>query len=66
MEHLCRNLMSALIIGSKKNDWIRIIFEIEKDLKSVFDRERTFLTGFLEWLKEALKHTAIIVVEGNL
>ena len=49
-----------------KSDWIRIIFEIEKDLKSVLDGERTFLTEFLEWLKEALKHTSIIVVEGNL
>lgn len=49
-----------------KSDRIRIIFEIEKDLKSVLDGERTFLTEFLEWLKEALKHTSIIVVEGNL
>lgn len=45
---------------------LALFFEIEKDLKSVLDGERTFLTEFLEWLKEALKHTSIIVVEGNL
>ena len=49
-----------------KNDWIKIIFEIEKDLNGVLDGERIFLTGFLEWLKEALKYSSIIVVEGNL
>ncbi len=49
-----------------KKDWLRIIFEIEKDLNRVFDRESALITDFLAWLKEALKHTSIIVVEGNL
>lgn len=49
-----------------KKDWLRIIFEIEKDLNGIFDRESVLITDFLAWLKEALKHTSIIVVEGNL
>ena len=49
-----------------KRDWLRIIFEIEKDLNRFFDRESDLITAFLAWLKEALKHTSIIVVEGNL
>ena len=49
-----------------KKDWLRIIFEIEKDLNGIFDRESALITDFLAWLKEALKHTSIIVVEGNL
>lgn len=28
--------------------------------------EKIFLSEFLKWLKEALKYTTIIVVEGNL
>lgn len=49
-----------------ENDWLRIILEIEQDLNCVFNEKRAFFIGFLEWLKEALKHTSIIVVEGNL
>ena len=40
--------------------------EIEQDLNRVSDEEKTFLMNFLAWLKEALKHTSIIAVEGNL
>ena len=50
----------------EKNDWLKIIKEIEVDLNYVSDSERKFLRDFIEWLKEALKHTTIIVVEGNL
>lgn len=50
----------------EKSDWLRIIYEIEQDLNCVCDGEKLFLIDFLEWLKEALKHTSIIVVEGNL
>ena len=32
----------------------------------ISDEERTFFMGFLNWLKEALKYSSIIVVEGNL
>lgn len=49
-----------------KNDWLKIISEIEKDLDIFSDDKKTFFTGFLEWLKEALNYTSIIVVEGNL
>jgi len=49
-----------------KSDWVKIIFEIEQDLNCVLDGEKAFLMDFLEWIKEALKHTSIIVVEGNL
>ena len=49
-----------------KSDWFRIIDEIERDLKCVDNDKRILLTNFLVWLKKALKHTSIIVVEGNL
>lgn len=49
-----------------KSDWQRIILEIEQDLNRIFDGKKLFLWNFLEWLKEALKHTSVIVVEGNL
>jgi len=51
----------ATLIASTK-----IIDEIENNLEHVSDSERKFLRDFIEWLKEALKHTTIIVVEGNL
>ena len=50
----------------EKNDWIKIINEIENNLEHIYDPERKFLSDFIEWLKEALKHTTIVVVEGNL
>ena len=50
----------------EKNDWLKIINEIENNLAHISDLERKFLRDFTDWLKEALKHTTIIVVEGNL
>lgn len=49
-----------------KDDWFKIISEIEQDLEHISDYEKPFFIAFLEWLKEALNHTSIIVVEGNL
>ena len=50
----------------EKNDWLKIIDEIEHNLEHISDSERKFLSDFIKWLEEALKHTTIIVVEGNL
>ncbi|WP_261790208.1 hypothetical protein [Fusobacterium polymorphum] len=50
----------------EKNDWIKIINEIKNNLEHISESERKFLSDFIDWLKEALKHTTIIVVEGNL
>ena len=49
-----------------KEDWYRIISEIEDDLDNLAENTKSFLEDFLEWLKNALKYTSIIVVEGNL
>ncbi len=49
-----------------ESDWLKIIFEMERNLNHVSHEERSFFTDFLNWLKEALKYTSIIVVEGNL
>lgn len=46
-------------------DWKKVITEIEKDLDGFPADRKTFYTDFLNWLKEALRHTTIIVVEGN-
>ena len=48
-----------------KDDWQKIIFEIEKGFNDFSYSEKSFFQDFLEWLKEALKYTTIIVVEGN-
>ena len=48
-----------------KEDWIRIISGIEQDLDSISDDKKQFFTDFLQWVKEALNYTSIIVVEGN-
>ena len=48
-----------------KDDWFKIIFEIEKDIENVSDEQKLFFTSFIDWIKEALNHTSIIVVEGN-
>lgn len=47
------------------DDWKKVITEIEKDLDNFPADRKTFYTDFLNWLKEALQHTTIIVVEGN-
>ena len=49
-----------------RENWKIIINEIEKDLDNHSEDEKNFLLSFLKWLKEALKYTDIIVVEGNL
>lgn len=49
-----------------KDNWLRIIFEIEQELENISDDKKRFLMDFLKWLKEALCETSIIVVEGNL
>lgn len=49
-----------------KSDWLRLIDVIERDLERVHGGKKVFLTDFLAWVKEALKHTSMIVVEGNL
>lgn len=48
-----------------KDDWNRIISVIEQDFESVSEDKKPFITAFLDWVKEALNHTSIIVVEGN-
>lgn len=48
-----------------KDDWQKIIFEIEKEFDDFSYSEKSFIQDFLEWLKDALKYTTIIVVEGN-
>lgn len=51
-------------IGEK--DWRIIIKAVDADLDSFSGAEQKFYSGFLDWLEEALKHTSIIVAEGNL
>lgn len=48
------------------NDWNLVILAIENDLAQYESDEKHFYQSFLHWLKEALQHTKIIVVEGNL
>ena len=48
-----------------KDDWFRVISEMEQDLDSISDDKKLFFIDFLEWVKEALNYTSIIVVEGN-
>lgn len=47
------------------DDWQKVISEIEKDLDSFPPDRKAFYIDFLNLLKEALRHTTIIVVEGN-
>lgn len=51
-------------IGAR--DWKRILQEIEKGMENHSTEEKEFLISFIEWVKEALQYTEIIVVEGNL
>lgn len=44
---------------------MKVISEIQNDLDSFQPDRKQFYIRFLSWIKEALKHTAIIVVEGN-
>lgn len=49
-----------------KDDWLKIIYEIEEDFDNISSDKKPFFTAFLEWLREALDNTTIIVVEGKL
>jgi len=49
-----------------KEDWFKVISEIEQELDSVSADKKSFFMDFLKWLKKALNYTSIIVVEGNL
>ena len=49
-----------------KSDWLRIVGEIERDLEPVFTTAERRLNGlFPAWVNEALKHSSVIVAEGN-
>ena len=52
----------------KQDDWVKFINNIEADLinfsKDALEQE--FLNTCIAWIKEALQHTFVIVVEGNL
>ena len=50
----------------KQDYWIKIINNIEADLINFSKEEQEFLNTFIAWIKEALQHTSVIVVEGNL
>ena len=50
----------------KEDDWIKIIDHIEADLINYSKVEQDFLKTFVDWIKEALQYTSVIVVEGNL
>ena len=47
-------------------NWIKIIRNIEVDLINSSKVEQEFLKIFIAWIKQALQHTSVIVVEGNL
>lgn len=49
-----------------KDDWLKIIYEIEQELESISDDKKPFFIDFVEWLREVLNYSSIIVVEGNL
>ncbi|MDE5802453.1 MAG: BdrN protein [Lachnospiraceae bacterium] len=49
-----------------RDDWFKVISEVEQDLENISDDKKPFFTDFLEWLRKALNYTSIIVVEGNL
>ena len=50
----------------KKDYWIKIIHNIEVDLINFSKEEQEFLNTFIAWITDALQHTSVIVVEGNL
>ncbi len=50
----------------KKDYWIKIIHNIEVDLINFSKEENEFLNTFIAWITDALQHTSVIVVEGNL
>lgn len=48
------------------SDWHKLLSEMEKHLDEMSNERRKFLLSFMEWVREALQHTKIIIVEGNL
>ena len=50
----------------KQDDWVKFINNIEADLINFSKLEQEFLNTGIAWIKEALQHTSVIVVEGNL
>ena len=50
----------------KKDYWIQIIHNIEVDLINLSKEEQEFLNTLIAWINEALQHSSVIVVEGNL
>ena len=50
----------------KQDYWIKIINNIEADLINFSKEEKEFLNTFIAWITDALQHTSVIVVEGNL
>ncbi len=63
---LLPHTFACVSAGLQSFDWLLIITEIEKEINTFSHDEKCFLEKFLSWLNEALKHTSIIVVEGNL
>lgn len=49
-------------------DWQKVISAIEGNIAAgaLTDERAAFYSTFLDWLKQALEHTEIIVAEGNL
>jgi len=45
---------------------IIVIHNIEVDLINFSKEEKEFLNTFIDWITDALQHTSVIVVEGNL
>ena len=50
----------------KQDYWIKIINNIEADLINFSKEEKEFLNTFIARITDALQHTSVIVVEGNL
>ena len=49
-----------------KEDWFKVISAIEQEFENISGDRKPFFMDFLEWIREALQYTSIIVVEGNL
>lgn len=49
-----------------KENWMKIIDAINRDIDSFPKNERIFYSKFCDWILSELKNVDIIVVEGNL
>lgn len=47
------------------SDWQKVILEIEKDIDGMQSDKKQFYMSFINWMKEALRYSSIIVAEGN-